>query len=732
MADTPRQDKPVPGVVDRRRFLTWVVASPALVVAARLSLQAPPASAAEAGTLGTQGSVASDETEFDLYITIRADGRIITTLPRTELGQGITTGVAMLVAEELDATLGAVEVRSADADARWPLQLTGLSSTMRLLAGPIRAAAAEARARLVTAAAHRWRVPARELKTAQGEVLAPDGRRAGYGELAREAASVLVPEVSTLPKEESAYTVVGRPTGRIDARDIVTGAARYTLDLPIPGAVPTVVARPPTLRGSLLSYEASAALAMPGVVGVVGLPSGVAVAAESFAQALAARDRLQISWAPGPASGLSDAQVRAQLRDAVGALPEPPPFTVQTLEGRFDFPYLAHATMETQSCIASVQSGRAELWLGAQDPKFAQREVAEALGWAAAPERVTVHTVRAGGGFGRRLFVEAAVEAALASRAFGRPVKLMWTRHDDTRHGHYRPASHHRILAYLGVGGLILGWNHRAVIPPVEADHGVGEFGSAELGKQNPALLGAAYFQATQHVPYRFGAVTQELHQVEIPIPTGSFRSVFSSQVAVSNEIFVDQLARALGRDPVELRRAHLSSARLRAVLDKVALEGPWGRPLPQGVAQGVAVLEEWDSAIAHLVEVDVRGAEPKVLRAVIAADVGLAINPKGVEAQLQGALIDAMSTTLSAGLHIDAGAVREGSFADYHWLRMRHAPAEIQVHLIRSDSRIGGVGELGYPSAAAALANAIARATGTMPTHFPILDAGPAGGSAG
>ncbi len=708
MIDTERQDSAVSVVVGRRRFLTWVMASPALVVAARV-----------------QAAVAPGDATFDLYIAIRSDGHIITTLPRTEMGQGITTGVAMLVAEELDARLNAVDVRTADADPRWLIQLTGMSTTMRYLAGPLRAAAAHARARLVTAAAHLWRLPASSLTTAQGEVLAPDGRRAGYGELAQRAASVLVPEVPTEPKDPSAYTVVGRPTGRIDARAIVTGAARYTLDLAIPGAVPTVVARPPTLRGSVQSYDASAALTMPGVVGVVPLPSGIAVAAQSFAQALAARDALWISWAPGPASNLSDADIRARLREAVGARPLPPLFTTQTLEGRFDFPYLAHAPMETQNCIASVTGDHAELWLGAQDPKFVQREVAAALGWSLTPQRITVHTERAGGGFGRRFFNEAAVEAALASRALGRPVKLMWTRNDEMRQSHYRPASHHRILAYLGAGGSILGWHHRAAIPTVEFPHGFGDLVTAIFGTSLPVVTSAAFFQLTQHVPYQLGLVTQELRDIPIPIPTGSFRSVFTSQVGVANEIFVDQLARALGRDPVELRRSRLTSNRLRAVLDKVVLEGQWGRALPPGVAQGVAVLEEWDSAIAHLVEVDVSGADPRVLRIVIAADVGLPINPKSIEAQLQGAAIDAMSTTLSAGLHIDAGAVREGSFADYRWLRMRHTPARIDVHLVRSDDRIGGVGELGYPSAAAALANAIARATGTMPTRFPILDAG-------
>jgi isoquinoline 1-oxidoreductase beta subunit len=721
MADTSRPNEPVSVVVDRRRFLTWVVASPALLIAARLGLDLPRAEAAQAEVPGPEAG----ETALNVYVAIQADGRIQATLPRTGMGQGITTGVAMLVAEELDVRLDAVEVRTSDADPRHVIQLTGMSSTMRFLAGPIRAAAATARARLVTAAAHRWHAPAHTLTTANGEVRAPDGRRAGYGALAGDAASVLLLLVSPQPKDPGTYTVVGQPTGRIDARDIVTGAAHYTLDLDIPEAVPLLVARPPTLRGSVSSFDASAALAMPGVVGVAPLPSGVAVAASNFAQAFAAREALRISWTPGPASHLSDADIRARLKEAIGARPLPPLFTARTLEGRFDFPYLAHASMETQSCVARVTADRAELWLGAQDPKFVQREVAQALGWALTPQRVTVHTARAGGGFGRRFFAEAAVEAALASRALGRPVKLMWSRNDDMRHGRFRPASHHRILAHVGANGSILGWHHRAAIPTVEFPHGFGDALTSLLGTALPEVTNSVFFALSQHVPYRFGLVGQELREVSLPIPTASFRSVFTSQVGVANEVFVDQLARELGRDPVELRRSQLTSSRLKAVLAKVALEGAWGRPLPPGVAQGVAVLEEWDSAVAHLVEVDVTGEVPRVLRVVIAADVGMPINPKSIEAQLQGAAIDAFSTTLSAGIHIDAGAVREGSFADYRWLRMRHAPSEIAVHLVRSDDRVGGVGELGYPSAAAALTNAIARATGTMPTRFPLLDAG-------
>jgi isoquinoline 1-oxidoreductase subunit beta len=718
MADThPLRETATPGGLDRRGFLTWLVAAPTLMVAARWGLEVPSAEAA---------APEPGDAPLNLYITVRTDGRVTTTLPRTEMGQGITTAVAMLVAEELDVGLDAVDVVSADADPRWLIQLTGLSTSMRYLTGPLRAAAAEARARLVTAAAQRWHVLAPTLSTARGEVLASDGRRLGYGALAEDAAKVLLPGVLPLPKPASRYTVVGKPTGRVDARDIVTGRARFTLDLDVPGALPAVVARPPTLRGTVQSCDASVARGMPGVVDVVQLPTGVAVVARTFAQAFAARDALRVAWTPGPASHLSDADIRTRLKDAIGPRPLPPLLTTRVVEGRFDFPYLAHAPMETQSCVARVTGDSAEIWSGVQDPKFARREVAEALGWALTPQRVTVHPLRAGGGFGRRFFNEAAVEAALISRALGQPVKLLWSRNDDMRHGHYRPASHHRILASIGLGNTVLGWNHRAAIPTVEFPHGFGDLLSSLLGQVLPHPTSQVFFAMTQHLPYQFGLVSQELAEVSLPIPTASFRSVFTSQVGVANEVFVDQLARELQRDPVELRRSRLKSRKLQAVLDKVVAEGAWGRALPPGVAQGVAVLEEWDSAIAHLVEVDVTGGTPRVLRVVIAADVGLPINPKGVEAQLQGAAVDAMSTTLSAGLHIDAGAVREGSFADYHWLRMKHVPGDIQVHLVRSDDRVGGVGELGYPSAAAALANAIARATGSMPTRFPLLQEAP------
>jgi isoquinoline 1-oxidoreductase beta subunit len=332
-----------------------------------------------------------------------------------------------------------------------------------------------------------------------------------------------------------------------------------------------------------------------------------------------------------------------------------------------------------------------------------------------------LHVVRSGGSFGHRLFFEPAIEAAQVSKALGRPIKLMWTRNDDMRHGRMRPASHHKVRA-LSLFGNVLTYEHRHATLPVDFSHGVGE-----------ALSGAGFdllsrgatqtvFQLSQKVPYNFGVVTQLLSDVPIALPTGSWRSIYSGQTTVVNEIMVDEIARAMRVDPLAFRRARAASSRARAVLDRVASLGQWGRTMPAGTAQGLALHEEYKSVVAFLVEIDCRDrARPRVTKGACAVDVGRAVNPRGVEAQMQGALVDGMSMTLTAGLHIDGGAVREGSYSDYHFARMADSPPQIDVHVMPANGEPGGVGELGFPAAAAAVANAHARATGTMPRRFPI-----------
>ncbi|NGN68986.1 xanthine dehydrogenase family protein molybdopterin-binding subunit, partial [Streptomyces sp. A7024] len=337
--------------------------------------------------------------------------------------------------------------------------------------------------------------------------------------------------------------------------------------------------------------------------------------------------------------------------------------------------------------------------------------VAEAVGLL--PTAVTVHVGRAGGGFGRRIYPDAEVEAARASKALGRPVRLLWTRNDDMRHSRCRPASHHRVRVALAAGGAVLAWQHQMVqtaFPPI-----------SELEKAVPVVGWEAFFALQSLLPYDWALPVQLLTPVDVPVPGGAWRSVFSGQLTVANELVLDEVAHAAGRDRLAFRRTHAKGERAKSVLDKVAEAAGWGRALPSGQAQGVALHEEYGSTVAHVAEVDVGGGAPRVTRITVAADVGLPVNPRGVEAQLQGAAMDAVGITLTAGLHVSDGAVVEGSYADYHWPRMRDAPARVDVHLLRSDHRIGGVGELGFPSAAAAIACAVARATGTTPRSFPI-----------
>lgn len=718
----------VPGRVTRRRLLAYAAASPTLAMVVRLAdvVVGPdgvtPAGAQVAGIVDFSDALtlAALPTQHLLVIEVTTANRVVARLPRAEVGQGITTAVAQIVAEETGARLDDVDVVLEDARPELLFnQLTGGSNTIHALYGPLRVAAAGARARLVTAAAVRWGLPAGQLTTGDTRVMAPDGRSASYGELSEAAARVTVPAVAPTPKDPATFTVVGRPTTRIDARDIVTGRARYTQDLAIPGALPCVVARPPTLGGTVRSADDGAARAMPGVVAVTAIPTGLAVVAETFDQALAARDALVIDWAPGPSAHLSDVDVRSRLAAAVPAFPWPLLGT-RTVDRTFDFAFVPHAPLEVLNCVADVRSDRAELWLSAKSPIVAAQTVALTLGLPV--ERVTVHVVRGGGSFGRRLFFDPAIEAALVSRAVGRPVRLLWTRADDTRHGRLRPASHHRARSTLLLG-VPVGYEHRMGSVALDGSHGLGEL-LTSVGIDLLGGPGQAMFHLSQLDLYDLGVQSRQLHEVDLAFPTGSWRSVFSGQVRTVDEVMVDETARAMGRDPVAFRRSRLRSDRTRAVLDKVAAEGTWGRAMAPGTAQGVGIHHEYKSVIAYLVELDARDrARPRVTRAVAAVDVGRAVNPRGLEAQVQGALVDALSVTLQAGVHIDGGAIREGSYGDFRYARMGDTPVEAEVHVMPPTGEPGGAGELGVPAAAAAVANAWARATGAAPTRFPIVE---------
>ncbi|MFG2790147.1 molybdopterin cofactor-binding domain-containing protein [Streptomyces sp. NPDC048419] len=650
----------------------------------------------------------ADEEMLVLEVT-RAD-KVVVRLPRVEVGQGITTAVAMMIAEELDARLADVDIPLADARTKGN-QSTGGSSSVSSLYGPARQLAATARARLVTAAARRWHLPASTLRTRDTMVIAPDGRTATFGSLSASAARIRRTAVSAKPKPASRHQVIGRATNRVDARDLVTGKAQYTGDLNVAGAKPTVVARPPTIGGKVVSVDDRAARAMPGVHAVVRVPGGVAVVAESFHHAFQARDALKIKWTPGPLAALSDDGIRARLRTAVPRLGTPPRGSAQ-VEGEFAFAFVSHAPMEVLTAIADVRAHKAEIWFSSQTPMEARDTIAHAVGLPASA--VTVHVMRGGGSFGRRLTFDAAVEAAQISKASHRPVKLMWSRNDDTRHGRMRPAGHHRIRV-SHKDGRVVAFTH--AMSSVNESYGRNASASQASFVRRvsaPALSDSGL--------YNFGRISGGSGGVDLAMPLGAWRSVDSGTMRTAEEIMVDEVARSLGRDPVALRRTTLRSKAVRAVLDKVAQAGDWGRALPDGHGQGVAVHEEYGSCVACLAEIDATDPKkPRVTRVVMAADVGTAVNPRGLEAQLMGTAVDGISTVLSAGLHIDRGAVREGSFSDFRWARQRDAPLRFEAHIMPSKGEPGGAGELGVPAASGAVANAYARATGTKPRRFPL-----------
>ncbi|MGW4914105.1 molybdopterin cofactor-binding domain-containing protein [Streptomyces sp. NPDC004270] len=682
--------------------MVYTVAAGTLTVAAPLGCDTPRAD----GATPASDVVVTGTDEEMLVLEVTAANQVVVRLPRVEVGQGITTAVAMMIAEELDARLADVRIPLADARSKGN-QYTGGSSSVSSLYGPARRLAATARARLVTAAARRWRLPAHTLRTWNTRVVAPDGRTATFGSLTASAARIHVPEVSSKPKPASRHRVIGKPTTRIDARDIVTGGAKYAGDLAVAGAKPTVVARPPTLRGKLLTLDDTAARALPGVHAVVRIPGGVAVVADTFHHAFQGRDALRITWAPGPLAPLSDKEIRARLRAAVPRPGTPPRGSTQ-IEGEFAFAFVSHAPMEVLTAVADVRADRAELWLSSQTPTDARETVADLLGLATTAVRV--HVVRGGGSFGRRLNFDAAIEAALISKAARRPVKLMWSRNDDTRHGRMRPASHHRIRASVA-GGRVVAFQHLMASVGESSDE-TGLTAQAAGVRPLPSDSGL----------YNFGRVGGDSGGIELPMPLGAWRSVDSGTMRTAEEIVVDDIARALGRDPVAFRRTTLRSKAVKAVLAKAAAAGHWGRAMPAGTAQGVAVHEEYGSAVACLAEIDATDPKnPRVTKVVMAADVGTAVNPRGLEAQLMGTTVDGISTVLRAGLHIDRGAVREGSFADFHYARQRHAPLAFEAHILPSGGEPGGAGELGVPAAAGAVANAYARATGTKPRGFPL-----------
>ncbi len=732
--------------LDRRRLLGYLVAAPTLAVAVdwTAALACPQATRAavpslpqpeEIFDLGDMQDLAAAPTSGLITVVVNGDGTASLAVPRAEVGQGMTTAIAMMVAEELDLPLGKVTITLADARPELLMnQLTGGSNSMRSMYIPVRAAAAVARQRLVEVAAATWDTDPALLTTRHGVITAPEGQTATYGELAAPAAARTTLTVTAQLKPQSAFTILGTPQGRIDARDIVTGRKQFTMDLQVPGAKPTMVARPPTINGTVVSVNnVAAVLAMPGVTDVAALAHGVAIRAEAFGQCIDAIQVIDVTWGPGTVDGQSDDTVEAQLKAALPDLTTPLSLLAGSVDAEFFFAFASNSPLEPDCAIADVRPGSAEIWSSLKAPIVAQGAIAAALGLPVSA--VTVHVTEGGGSFGRHLFHDAALEAAEASQKMGKPVKLSWSRTDNFRQGRAHPMCVSRVRASYALGN-VLTYEQRHTSVQTEFGHGLGDMVTATASKLPVAgglALSQTIFELTQSSPYNFGVTVQALNEIPLRFSTGSMRNIYSPNVACAQELIVDQLAKKMGQDPVMFRRNFLKDQRLLAVLNKAAAAGAWGKAMPPGTAQGIAVHSEYRGAIAVLVDIDCTAATvtrpisdgvagPRVTRALVVVDAGFTINPRGLEAQMIGGVQDGIALALTSSLHISAGIPLEGSWDNYFYTREWNTPLDISVIVMPSASDSpSGAGELGVAPAFAAVACAYARATGTLPTRFPI-----------
>ncbi|UYM05558.1 molybdopterin cofactor-binding domain-containing protein [Solicola gregarius] len=726
----------------RRTFLGYVLGASTLVAAADLGLastaRAEIPSAPQPPELYDLNDLLTDAatpTANLITVRINTDGTASFALPRAEVGQGITTSTAMLIAEELELPVDKVRVTLADARPELLFnQLTGGSNTTISTFTPIRVAAAIARHALLEAAAIVLGDTVDRLTTKLGVIEAPNGTSITYGELANAAASGKTRRVEVELKPRDEFSVIGTSQNRLDARDAVTGRKRFTMDLDVPDALPAMICRAPTLNGTpSYVHNQREVEAMPGVTDVAVVPTGVAVRARTFGQCIDAVRALRVDWRGGTAVGKSDRTVHRELKAAELPLvvPDVDPLA-RTVDAEFTFYFRSNSALETNCAIADVRPGSAEIWSGMKSPIVAQEEIAAMLGLL--PTAVTAHVVEGGGSFGRKLFHDAAIEAAQVSKAMGKPVKLMWHRTDDSRAGRAHPMATSRIRATHLLGN-VLTFEQRHTSVKTDFGHGVGEIITALAARLPVGDLGFSetIFTLTQEVPYNFGVVDQLLSEVDGGFNTGSMRNIYSPDVCTARELTVDLLARKLRKDAYEFRREFAKNKRLRTVLDTAAEAGDWGRSMPANTAQGIAVHKEYKGLNAALVEIDCRPETvdrdirdgvggPRVTKVVMAVDVGLAINPRGLEAQMQGGIMDGIALALTSSLHLDTGHFLEGSWDDYFYTRQWNVPPEVEVIVVDSGvEQPGGAGEFGVASTFAAVACAYARATGRVPSHFPI-----------
>jgi len=659
------------------------------------------------------------------FLEIAIDDTITVWVGQTNLGQGTHTGIPMVIADELDAAWGKVQVKMALAaepfkSPVWHVQATGGSSSIRHRWDLLRKVGAAARWMLVEAAAEQWGIPGEKCVTRDGKVLHPDGRSLTFGQLAEAAGKRPVPADPPL-KEPKDYRIIGTQRERFDIPDKVMGKTVFGFDFTTPDMCIAVVARPPRYGASLQSYDAEAAMAVKGVIKVAPLEDRVAVCAETTYAAMRGRDALEIKWTEGSRPDLNDETIAVLFKahldepgavaknsgDVSKALAE----AAQTLEQSYKLPYISHAQVEPINCTAHVEKERCRIWVPTQGQTATQETASKLTGLPL--EKVEVMTLPAGGGFGLRGEQDPVVDSVLLSKALKRPVKVIWTREDDFANDRFRPANQCRIKAGLDKDGQLIAWSHKVAAPSVMSRVMPQ---ALENGIDPDAVSGI------MDMPYSLPNISVNYVMVDLPITVGWWRSVGYSVNVFAVESFMDELAHAAGKDPVQFRRDHMEKgSRPHNILSLVAEKGGWNTPVPSGRARGVAVTSCFESFAAHMAEVSVgKNGSIRVHKMVCALDCGTAVYPDAIRAQAESGVIMGLSAAFYEQVSFSNGGVKTANYDDYPVLTMSEVP-EIEVHIAKNNLKAGGVGEPVFPSVAPAVANAVFKATGVRLRELPF-----------
>ena len=698
--------------LSRRGFLqTSAVASGGLMIG--VNLAGLSADALAAGTLHTPNA----------WVHIADDNTITLMSARSEMGQGVYTAMPMLIAEELHVDLRKVQVAIAPpgkayVNALLGAQITGGSTSVRDGWEKLRLAGAQAREMLISAAADKWQVDRSELRAEDGAVIGPKGKKASYGSLAAAASKLPVPEKVAL-KDPKDFTIVGKRTKRLDSPSKVNGTATFGIDVKLPGMVYASLEQCPVIGGTVKSFDATAAKTSPGVIDVVQIPDGVAVVADTYWHAKKAREKLLVEWDEGPVAQLSHTSMAEGLRAAAasdkpisiaasGDVAAAMSGAAKVVKAEYTLPLLAHAPMEPQNFTAHYDAGKLLLVGPTQFQQGAEGATAAALGLK--PEDITLKTTFLGGGFGRRLELDFIVQAAQISKAVGKPVKLIWSREDDTTHDFYRPQALNQLEAGLDAGGKPVALSFKVASQSVTQR----AFGLPK-NTLDPFLAEAAV------AAYEIPNTKHDLVIHDSGLRVGYWRAVSHNMNAFANESFIDELAAAAGADPYQYRLSLLSQHPRHANVLKLAAEkAGWGTPLPAGRSRGIAMMEGYDTFMAQVAEVSIADGVPVVHKVTVVADLGRMVNPDTVEAQLQSSIIFGMSAALYGEITLDKGRVQQTNFDHYRVVRMNKAPV-IEIALVPSTEKPGGIGEPATALIGPAIANAVYAATGKRVRRLPL-----------